>query len=149
MFRYNRKIFFTVVLFLTMTFMPETPKFHVSKGNNKKAAASLQRLRGKNYDVTDELERIQLEYEREKAAGTITFRELLTKPLYYKPFITMQFMFFFQQFGAINVVMFYVQEIFNDAGTDLDPGANKKCRMFKVYKKNMQHFLFRFECFHS
>ncbi len=64
--------------------------------------------------------------DKQKAIGTISIRTLLTEAAFVKPFAVIMVLMFFQQFGGINVVMFYSQEIFADAGSDMDPGDLKK-----------------------
>ena len=46
-----------------MFFMPETPYFLYKKGREAEARASLQWLRGKDYDITEEFEAMRKSYE--------------------------------------------------------------------------------------
>ncbi len=111
-------------MFVLMSFMPESPVHLLQQGKNEKAEKSLQRLRGEHFDITEELKQMQIECDQRKDVGSVSFKELLTKPLYYKPFVTILILMVFQQCAAINIVLYYSQEIFSDAGSDLDPGKH-------------------------
>ncbi len=105
-----------------MLVMPESPRYLVSKGQQDEAAKSLQRLRGKHYDVAQEMEKFVKDDEKQKSIGDISLKDLLTVPLYNRPLMAITMLMFVQQFAGINLIMFYTQEIFLDAGSDLDPG---------------------------
>ena len=87
------------------------------------AEKSLRWLRGNNYDVGRELQATKESYKEESSVGAITVSDLFTKPVYYRPFMVAMFLMFMQQFSGINVVIFYAQAIFNDAGSSIDPGT--------------------------
>ena len=89
--------------------MPESPIYLVSKGRDERALRSLRWLRGSNYNVKAELEQIKKAHRAEQETGSITLVDLFTKPAYYKPFIYVMLLMFFQQFSGINVVIFYTQ----------------------------------------
>ncbi len=128
-------------MFLLMSFMPDSPMYLMQQGMEEKAEKSLQRLRGKHFDVTDELKQMQIECDKRKDVGSVSFKEMLTKPLYYKPFVTILILMVFQQCAAINIVLYYSQEIFSDAGSDMDPGndnlQNKQRTEITEDKKNL------------
>jgi MFS family permease len=117
-------IAFPVLLAIGMFFMPESPVYLVSKGKIEQAEASLKWLRGQDYDVSQELRDLQEEAENQRQIGSITFTELFTKRVYVMPMLISAALMFFQQFSGINVVIFYTQKIFNDAGSDLDIGLS-------------------------
>ncbi len=48
---------------------------------------------------------------------------MLSKEMYFKPLTLASVALFFREFSAINVVIFYTQVIFKDAGANFDPGA--------------------------
>ena len=107
-----------------MFMMPESPYYLVSRGRDERALRSLRWLRGSNYNVRAELEQMKKTNREESEIGSITLADLFTKPAYYKPFIYVMLLMFFQQFSGINVVIFYTQVIFRDAGSDIDPGLS-------------------------
>ena len=112
-----------MVLAVSMFFMPESPYYLVSRGLDGQAEKSLRWLRGNNYDVGRELQATKESYKEESSVGAITVSDLFTKPVYYRPFMVAMFLMFMQQFSGINVVIFYAQAIFNDAGSSIDPGT--------------------------
>lgn len=106
--------------FLILMFMiPETPRWYISKGKTKNARKSLQWLRGKNVDITDELtmiEALHVDSERDTQEG---LAELL-KSNHIKPILISLGLMFFQQMSGINAVIFYTVQIFKDAGSTVD-----------------------------
>ncbi len=50
----------------------------------------------------------------------------VTQRVYLYPFVLVLAIMFVQQAGAIEVVNFYVQAIFENAGYDMDPGRQRK-----------------------
>ena len=56
--------------------MPRSPIFLVSKGDVEGARKSLQFFRGKNRDVTDELEQIKAEHAESQKIGSVGFFEV-------------------------------------------------------------------------
>nr|XP_050857654.1 facilitated trehalose transporter Tret1-like isoform X1 [Vespula vulgaris] len=106
--------------FLVLMFaIPETPRWYISKGKTKRARKSLQWLRGKNVDITEELttiEELHVESERDIQDG---LSELL-KPNHVKPILISLGLMFFQQMSGINAVIFYTVQIFKDAGSTVD-----------------------------
>ncbi len=112
----------TVILAVVMFFMPESPFYLVTKGRYDEAEKSLQWLRGKDYNPKHDVEVLKQAQEDEKATGAVTVKELLTKRRYLQPLLIVVGLMFFQQFSGVNFVIFYTQEIFVDAGSDLDQG---------------------------
>ncbi|XP_011152468.1 facilitated trehalose transporter Tret1 isoform X2 [Harpegnathos saltator] len=107
---------FLILMFL----IPETPRWYISKGKTKKSRKSLQWLRGKDTDITEELtmiEKMHVESERNASQGTIS--ELL-KSNNLKPLLVSLGLMLFQQMSGINAVIFYTVQIFQDAGSTID-----------------------------
>nr|XP_033341234.1 facilitated trehalose transporter Tret1-like isoform X1 [Megalopta genalis] len=106
--------------FMILMFMiPETPRWYISKGKTKCARKSLQWLRGRDTDITEELtavEKLHVESERNVSQGA--FMELFKKN-HLKPFMISLGLMFFQQFSGINAVVFYTVRIFEDAGSSI------------------------------
>ncbi|XP_078049843.1 trehalose transporter 1 isoform X1 [Augochlora pura] len=106
--------------FMILMFMiPETPRWYISKGKTKNARKSLQWLRGRDTDITEELtavEKLHVDSERNGSQGA--FMELFNKN-HLKPFMISLGLMFFQQFSGINAVVFYTVRIFEDAGSNI------------------------------
>ena len=104
-----------------MFFMPESPYRLLTKGRENAAIKSLKWLRGKNYDISDELVSIKDNIEQERKIEAISWKSLFTVDIYWKPFAIVMVIMTLQQFSGINAVTFYQQIIFIDAGTSMDP----------------------------
>ncbi|KAK5641986.1 hypothetical protein RI129_008153 [Pyrocoelia pectoralis] len=104
----------------TFAFQPETPIYKLKRKDEKGAKYSLRRLRGKNYDVSHEIQQINaFLYELENSNITIwdSMKKRSTKIAAIVSFSLM----FFQQACGVNAVIFYTSDIFQDSGSSLHP----------------------------
>ena len=90
---------------ILMSIMPETPYYLIQKGKESKANKSLQWLRGKNTKVDQEMELISKSVEEQSQIKTVSIKDLLSKPVYYKPFLIMLALHFIQQNLNKNLVL--------------------------------------------
>ncbi|XP_059438505.1 sugar transporter ERD6-like 7 [Corylus avellana] len=103
------------ILVLGLFLMPESPRWLAKKGNQKGFEAALQKLRGKDVDISEEADEIQ---------DYIATLELLPKPKlielfqkrYSRSVIIGVGLMVCQQLGGINGVCFYTGTIFETAG---------------------------------
>ena len=101
-----------------MFFMPETPRWLLSKGNKQAALQSIRWLRGPDYNI--ERECWQTEEALQNLPSSVSPRELLKRSVFI-PLMMMVAVMVFQQFSGINSVIFYTQTIFHEAGITWDP----------------------------
>ncbi|KAG8539240.1 hypothetical protein GDO81_021175, partial [Engystomops pustulosus] len=98
-----------LMLFL-LCFMPDSPRFLISKGKDEKALKALAWLRGPNAAYRGEFQRIKESVL--KANRSLTCSEL-SDPYYYKPILISVFMRCLQQLSGINPILTYLEPIFN------------------------------------
>ncbi|XP_073397253.1 solute carrier family 2, facilitated glucose transporter member 6-like [Dendrobates tinctorius] len=98
-----------LMLFL-LYFMPDSPRFLISKGKDEQALQALAWLRGPNTAYRGEFQRIKENVL--KASSSLTWREL-SDPYYYKPILISVFMRCLQQLSGINPILTYLEPIFN------------------------------------
>ncbi|XP_075690276.1 solute carrier family 2, facilitated glucose transporter member 6 [Rhinoderma darwinii] len=98
-----------VMLFL-LCFMPDSPRFLISKGKDEKALRALVWLRGPNTAYRGEFQRIKESVL--KVNSSLTCSEL-SNPYYYKPILIATFMRCLQQLSGINPILTYLEPIFN------------------------------------
>ncbi|XP_049803573.1 facilitated trehalose transporter Tret1-like isoform X1 [Schistocerca nitens] len=108
------------VPFLVCTcFVPETPRWYISKNKNKRAHKALQWLRGKDADVTAELHEIEKNHLDSIKNAPASALDLFNRNN-IKPITVSIGLMFFQQLSGINAVIFYTVDIFRDAGSTID-----------------------------
>ena len=95
------------------------------------------------------LRQISESHEEESKIGSVTFKELLSKRVYWQPFLIAMFGMFGQQFCGINVVFFYQQTIFEKARSSIDPSKSRKLLKYKLEKStNLRQIFFEFFALH-
>jgi len=109
---------FPFLLLIAMIFVPESPYYLVKKGRRAEALQALRWLRGKEFDVEPELNKLEKSVEAEMA--TVTHASDLLKPWAYKPILTALGLMSFQQIIGINAALFNAVDIFTAAKSDLD-----------------------------
>ncbi|NXH10856.1 GTR8 protein, partial [Bucco capensis] len=98
------------LMLLLMCFMPETPRFLLSRGRSAEAMAALRFLRGPHADHAGECRHIEAGVQQE-GLNLAEFKN----PSIYRPLLIGVALMFFQQVTGINAVMFYAETIFEDA----------------------------------
>jgi len=112
--------FVPLIFLVAMIFVPESPRYLLTKGKTAEASQALCWLRGKTSatDVEDELRIIEMSVNESLSQKT-TLKDLL-QPHYLKPTVILLGLMLFQQLSGINAVIFYTVQIFKDAGSTMD-----------------------------
>ncbi|KAM4576928.1 solute carrier family 2, facilitated glucose transporter member 8 [Odontesthes bonariensis] len=100
------------LLMVCMCFMPETPCFLLSQGKRREAEEALRFLRGP--DASVEWECARIEDACDERGSTFQISDL-KDPGVYKPLLIGVMMMLFQQLTGINAIMFYAENIFEQA----------------------------------
>ncbi|KAK1369932.1 MFS domain-containing protein [Heracleum sosnowskyi] len=111
-----------VVLLLGLFFIPESPRWLAKTGNQKQFEAALQRLRGKDFDISEEAAEIQDYIETLEKLPKDKLLDLFQKR-YIRSVIIGVGLMVFQQFGGINGICFYASSIFESTGFPSDIGT--------------------------
>ncbi|KAI4470902.1 facilitated trehalose transporter tret1-1-like protein [Holotrichia oblita] len=98
---------------------PETPVHLITKGKNELARASLQKLRGKHYDIEPEINQIITSIEEDRKNNVPILQAMRTTAAKKASLICFSLMFF-QQMSGINAVIFYTGDIFEASGIEMD-----------------------------
>ncbi|XP_050223707.1 sugar transporter ERD6-like 5 [Mercurialis annua] len=96
-------------------FIPESPRWLAKNGLWKDSEAALQRLRGKNADISDEAAEIRDYTETLQRHSESSIFELFQRKYAYSLIVGVGLMVL-QQFGGVNGVAFYASSIFLSAG---------------------------------
>nr|ARI45056.1 trehalose transporter [Leptinotarsa decemlineata] len=111
-------VMLTVPFLIMIWFIPDTPKFLLSKGQHDQAKDALKWLRGNNTNIDTEfldLQKIQKKSDDQNESMMIIFSASNLKPLG----IVLGLMLF-QQFSGINAILFYTTKIFKESVSSLD-----------------------------
>ncbi|GLH14425.1 Gastric caeca sugar transporter [Gryllus bimaculatus] len=109
-----------VPFLLCTLFIPETPRWYISKEKHEAASKSLKWLRGgQHVDVSEELSEIEKNHRDAVKNAPVSIGELFNKGNLKPIFISISLMFF-QQLSGINAVIFYTVKIFQGAGSTID-----------------------------
>lgn len=103
------------VLLLGLIFIPESPRWLAKRGAQMEFKAALQKLRGKDIDITHEADEIQNYIKELEQLPKANMFDLFQKRYLRSVTIGVGLMVF-QQFGGINGICFYVSNIFEMAG---------------------------------
>ncbi|KAL1832876.1 hypothetical protein ACET3Z_002527 [Daucus carota] len=110
------------VLLLGLPIVPESPRWLAKNGDQEKFLIALQRLRGKEADISEEATEIQ-DYIRGLAKLPKSKLMDLFQKRYLRSIIIGVGLMLTQQLGGINGVCFYVRDIFESAGFPSDTGT--------------------------
>ncbi|QLL33670.1 hypothetical protein HG536_0E05810 [Torulaspora globosa] len=109
-----------IILMVGMVFLPDTPRFHVMKGNFQKARTALCKLRGLKPEdkfIEEELEEIVANYEYEKTLGSTKITDCFkTANHQLKRISTGIVIQALQQLTGINFIFYYGTQFFKSSG---------------------------------
>lgn len=105
----------SLLFFVGMFFVPESPRWLAKKGKPQAAAAILGKIGGSNYSSAALAE---IEATLVNEINKVNFGELL-QPKLFKILLLGVGLAVFQQWCGINVIFNYAQEIFQSAGYDI------------------------------
>ncbi|KAF3457286.1 hypothetical protein FNV43_RR01943 [Rhamnella rubrinervis] len=104
-----------IFLLVGLQFVPESPRWLAKVGSEKEFQVALQRLRGKDADITLEAAEIQEYIETLRSLPKAKMLDLFQSRHIRSVIIGIGLMVF-QQFGGINGIGFYASETFAEAG---------------------------------
>ncbi|CAI5015592.1 BBT_HP_G0093660.mRNA.1.CDS.1 [Saccharomyces cerevisiae] len=114
------QLLWALILIVGMVFLPDTPRFHVMKGDIKKARSSLCTLRGLRPEdkfIEEELEEIVANYEYEKTFGKSTILDCFKTGNHQLKRITTGIVIqALQQLTGINFIFYYGTQFFKSSG---------------------------------
>uniref|UniRef100_A0A453PT63 Major facilitator superfamily (MFS) profile domain-containing protein n=1 Tax=Aegilops tauschii subsp. strangulata TaxID=200361 RepID=A0A453PT63_AEGTS len=106
-----------IILIAGLFFIPESPRWLAKVGRQKEFEIALQRLRGRDADVSLEAAEIKDFIETIDKLPKAGIQDLFSRS-YIGPVIIGAGLMVFQQFAGINGILFYASETFVSAGFD-------------------------------
>jgi len=110
---------FPVLLIAAMFIIPESPTFLVKQGRRIDAGLALKWLWGDKADTNSALNNIQ--HDLDSVSSDAKVSDLITVSSNRIALLVSLSLMLFQQFSGINAVIFYAQDIFEAAGSTLEP----------------------------
>ncbi|XP_026960137.1 solute carrier family 2, facilitated glucose transporter member 6 isoform X1 [Sagmatias obliquidens] len=107
-----------LVMILLLSFMPNSPRFLLSRGRDSEALQALAWLRGADADIRWEFEQIQDNVRRQ--SSHLSWAEA-RDPHMYRPIVIALLMRFLQQLTGITPILVYLQSIFDSTAVLLPP----------------------------
>uniref|UniRef100_A0A673VRD1 Solute carrier family 2 member 6 n=1 Tax=Suricata suricatta TaxID=37032 RepID=A0A673VRD1_SURSU len=107
-----------LVMTLLLSFMPNSPRFLLSRGRDSEALRSLAWLRGADADIRWEFSQIQDNVQRQSTR--VSWAEARS-PHVYRPILIALLMRFLQQLTGITPILVYLQPIFESTAVLLPP----------------------------
>ncbi|KAM1742447.1 hypothetical protein ACFX12_012447 [Malus domestica] len=104
-----------IFLLVGLCFVPESPRWLAKIGREKEFQVALQRLRGKDADISDEMDEIQEYIATLQSLPKANMLDLFQRK-YIRAVIIGVGLMVFQQFGGINGIGFYASQTFEEAG---------------------------------
>lgn len=109
-----------VALFITFSRVPESPTYLMKKCRTEDAKKSLKFYRGSSYNFWKELQELEKDIS-ESTQEKASIRDLVSSRGTKKALVISLGLMVFQQLSGINAVIFYSVDIFDAAGSTLDP----------------------------
>jgi len=113
------------VMAVSLMFLPESPRYLLSKQKEQEALNVLQRIRGQGEEVQQEVKSIQISIAAERS--DMGFREMWCDPSLRRLFILGIGTHICSQFAGINTMMYYGADVMRYAGVDSKDAVAMSC----------------------
>ena len=112
-----------IFLIFLLLLLPETPYWLVEYNNVEEAKKSLQFFRGKNYDITEELNEIRQRHEKKESSSQtwkFVIKRIFSKA-FLKPFSCIGILSIINTWGGFSQIQVFTIEILEKSGSSIDP----------------------------
>ncbi|CAM6028039.1 unnamed protein product, partial [Sphagnum balticum] len=103
------------ILIFGLFLIPESPRWLAKAAHKEELTSSLQKLRGKDFNISHEISDIQAAVEASNSLPAVKWRDLM-QPKLFRPLIAGIGLMVLQQFSGINALMLYSSAIFEASG---------------------------------
>ncbi|KAF5269612.1 hypothetical protein FQR65_LT05951 [Abscondita terminalis] len=109
-----------VMLGIALMYFPESPTYLIKVGRKEQAILALKYYRSDDYDVTPDIDVICTNVQEQRRQDKVNIKNVFTTKSVVRSVIVCVGLTIFQQFTAIDAIVFYTVQIFHEAETDLD-----------------------------
>ena len=114
-----------ILLIMLLLLLPETPYWLIEYNNVEEAKKSLQFFRGKNYNITEELNEMQQRHEVKKRESSSQTWKFVIKRIFsrafLKPFSCIGILSIINTWGGFSQIQVFTIEILEKSGSSIDP----------------------------
>ena len=113
-----------ILLTLLILFLPETPYWLIEQNELNDARRSLQFFRGKEYDISDELNEIQQKYEAKNKSSKESWKFIVKRMFskaFLRPFSCVGILYIINAWVGFIQIQVFVIEILEKSGSSIDP----------------------------
>jgi MFS family permease len=115
----------SILLTLFILLLPETPYWLIEQNNEIDAKKSLKFFRGKDYDITDEINEIQQKHDSKQKGDTNQTWKFIVKRLFskafLKPYSCVGILYLINTWSGFSQVQIFMIEILEKSGSRIDP----------------------------
>ncbi|CAK9220067.1 unnamed protein product [Sphagnum troendelagicum] len=104
-----------IILIFGLFLIPESPRWLAKAAHKEELTSSLQKLRGKDFNISHEISDIQAAVEASNSLPAVKWGDLM-QPKLFRPLIAGIGLMVLQQFSGINALMLYSSAIFGASG---------------------------------
>lgn len=111
---------FAVLSGAVITFIPESPTWLMSKGEEKKARRAIVWFRGDNEQADDEMTSLSDAISCQPSSTNINYCKQFFEPSVWKPFLILLGFFIFQEGSGLYIILYYAVNFFQESGSTWD-----------------------------
>ncbi|XP_050439145.1 facilitated trehalose transporter Tret1-like [Adelges cooleyi] len=113
----------SVIHMIGVAFIPESPYYYLNKNKVEKAEQSLKRLRSANENTSVELVELKKIIDEHNAVKH-SFLQVMSNKANRKALLIGMGCMFFQQCSGVNMVVFYMKDIFDSTGSKISSNTS-------------------------
>lgn len=103
-----------------IAFIPESPTWLMSKGEEKKARRAIIWFRGDNEQADAEMTSLSDAINCQPSSNNVNYFSKFLEPSVWKPFLILVTFFIFQEGSGLYIILYYAVNFFQESGSTMD-----------------------------